>query len=138
MWLTLALGVWLVVSPFVLGYSDINAAIVNNFSVGAVAIILSATALFVRPIGRWAWLLVPVGAWQAIAPLTLEYSEVAAAFANAIVVGVAIVVLAIIGGLTGRTLIAAESMGRGDARPDTPAIRDRSVREDEERRRRAA
>jgi hypothetical protein len=137
MWLTLALGAWLVVSPFVLGYSDINAAIVNNFAVGAVAIILSAIALFVRPIGRWAWLLAPVGAWQAIAPWTLEYSEVAVAFANAITVGVAIAVLAIIGGLKGRTLIVGESMSIGDVRTDADTLRDRSGREDEHRRRAA-
>ncbi|MCL4299135.1 MAG: SPW repeat protein [Anaerolineae bacterium] len=41
-WIIGAAGVWLVVSPFVLGYSTVSAALWNDLIVGAVVIVLAA------------------------------------------------------------------------------------------------
>ncbi len=43
-WISAVLGVWLVVSPFILGYSAMVAAMWNNIIVGAVVIVLAAWA----------------------------------------------------------------------------------------------
>jgi hypothetical protein len=43
-WITTAVGVWQVASPFVLGYSTVTAALWNDIIVGAVVIVLAAWA----------------------------------------------------------------------------------------------
>ncbi|MBE7467696.1 MAG: hypothetical protein DPW09_36245 [Anaerolineae bacterium] len=43
--ITAGVGVWLVVSPFVLGYSTVTAALWNDIIVGAVVIVLAAWAV---------------------------------------------------------------------------------------------
>jgi hypothetical protein len=43
-WVNAAVGVWLVVSPFVLGYAAVVAATWNDILVGAVVIVLAAWA----------------------------------------------------------------------------------------------
>jgi SPW repeat len=52
-WLSLAGGLWLVVSPFVLGFEASNVAAVNAVVVGAFVALLSAWALELdRGLGR--------------------------------------------------------------------------------------
>lgn len=41
------LGVWLVISPFILGYREITSLSVNNVVVGAIVAILGLVAAFV-------------------------------------------------------------------------------------------
>jgi hypothetical protein len=43
-WVSMAVGVWLVVSPFILGYVAVAAALWNDIIVGAVVIVLAAWA----------------------------------------------------------------------------------------------
>jgi hypothetical protein len=43
-WVNAVVGVWLVVSPFALGYSAVAAAVWNDIIVGAVVIVLAAWA----------------------------------------------------------------------------------------------
>lgn len=45
-WINVILGVWLVVSPFALGYSDTVTAMWNNIIVGVVALVLAGWAAF--------------------------------------------------------------------------------------------
>ena len=41
------LGIWLIISPFVLGYREITSMSINNIIVGAVVVILGLVVAFV-------------------------------------------------------------------------------------------
>lgn len=85
-----ALGVWLLASPAVLAYG----APASNVSwiVGPIAASFAFIAAF--EIGRpLRWLNVPLGAALVVAPAALDYD--AAAFANSVAVGLALVALAL-------------------------------------------
>jgi SPW repeat len=43
-WINAALGAWLIVSPFILGFSAISAALWNQLGVGLVVLVLAAWA----------------------------------------------------------------------------------------------
>ncbi|MBE3583818.1 MAG: SPW repeat protein [Limnochordaceae bacterium] len=40
-WINVLLGVWLIVSPFILGYRDVPAALWNGIIVGVIVAVLS-------------------------------------------------------------------------------------------------
>lgn len=44
-WINLLLGVWLILAPFVLGYSDTNKALWSDLIVGVVIVILAIATL---------------------------------------------------------------------------------------------
>jgi hypothetical protein len=53
-WVNLALGVWLVISPWLVGFSDLVAAMWNAVIVGAVVAVLALWALGTdKDIGGW-------------------------------------------------------------------------------------
>jgi hypothetical protein len=91
-WAILVLGLWLLISPFLLGYASADAAAWNAYAVGAAVVILAATSLWVPSFGmdeEWANLM--LGLWLVAAPFVLGFigSEPLAAW-NQIVVGVLI------------------------------------------------
>lgn len=43
-WLAILSGIWLIIAPFVLGYSHVGAAVSNDIICGVLAIIVTATA----------------------------------------------------------------------------------------------
>lgn len=45
-WTNMVLGAWMIVAPFVLGYSDVNAAQTNSIIVGAVIMALGAFSAY--------------------------------------------------------------------------------------------
>ena len=47
-WITLILGIWLVVAPFILGYSDNTTVLWNEIIVGALVIIFSLAGTTVK------------------------------------------------------------------------------------------
>jgi len=91
--LSVALGVWLMAAPAVLGYG--GAAATNDRIVGPLAAALSVVALFevTRPLR---WLALPLGLWLLAAPLALEHT--AAATCSDLLTGAALVALAPLGG----------------------------------------
>jgi hypothetical protein len=44
-WLNLAAGLWLVVAPFVVGFSSVHVATANSIAVGSLVAVLAASAL---------------------------------------------------------------------------------------------
>lgn len=84
-------GLWLVAAPFVLAYSDLQAALWNDIVVG----VLVAGIAVVRVSGAYratwlSWTNVVLGVWLIAAPFVLGYSDTTAALWNDIVVGVII------------------------------------------------
>ncbi len=104
------LGLWLIISPFVLKYSHVTGAVPEDVILGLLiaAFSLWMAATYEAPAGP-AWLVVLFGIWVVIAPFVLGYSpQMASAVANDIIVGIVVLVLA---------LVRAVGVGRPTTRP---------------------
>lgn len=93
-------GIWLIIAPWALGYSNIDAAVWNDVLVGIAVVILAGirTATPNRSTGV-SWANVALGVWLIIAPFILQYGAYAmgnagAAFWNDILLGIAVAALA--------------------------------------------
>lgn len=98
--LNIIAGLWLIIAPFALGYSNIDAAMWNDVLVGIAVVILAGirTATPGRYTG-FSWTNVALGVWLIIAPFVLQYGAAAvgnagAAFWNDILLGIAVAALA--------------------------------------------
>lgn len=82
-----ALGLWLIVSPFVLSYSDYaGMAALNSYLIGAGVTLFAAIAL-ARPEMWEEWVNLVLGAWLIIAPIALGFRADTVATANHFIVG---------------------------------------------------
>src|SRR5262245_16026371 len=75
-WVLLALGVWLIVAPFALGYSAIGAAIINDGAFGVLIVGLAAYSMVAprRVAEAFSWLVSAAGLCVAFAPFLLGYA----------------------------------------------------------------
>jgi hypothetical protein len=93
-WLGVALGLWLVVSPWMLGYADASAAATMN------ALFLGSTLIFLEQLNLGAhedleeWMDIVAGVWLVASPLVVGFTNAPAAAINAIAVGTLTVVFA--------------------------------------------
>ncbi len=89
-------GIWVIIAPFVLGYSVVTGvAKTNDVVVGFVVLVLAAIRFFGAYIQAWlSWINALLGLWLIIAPFVLGYSPVQAAMVNDIIMGIIIAVLA--------------------------------------------
>lgn len=90
-WANLALGLWLFVSPWVLGYADLRSAAWNSWTMGVVIAAVSTAALIL--FSPWQeWVNVALGVWLLVAPWVMGFAgaENAAALWNHVVVGLAV------------------------------------------------
>lgn len=86
------LGIWLIISPWILNYFT-GQAKWDQFATG-IAIAVLALIRYAVPRASWAsWLKGLAGIWMIIAPFVLNYSKTAA-FWNEIIVGIVVAVLA--------------------------------------------
>lgn len=90
----LVLGLWMIISPWVLGYQTQAAAQSNAIIVGVPIAILAAIE-FVNVAAWEEWLNFLLGIWLVISPWAVGFSGVAAATSNAVIIGVVVAVLAI-------------------------------------------
>ena len=93
-WTNMALGAWLVVSPYQLGYSLDGPAASNAMGVGAVLVffnLISACRLIEE--GQEIFNII-LGAWLLLSPFSLGFDVLQAAGVNALIVGALIVILA--------------------------------------------
>lgn len=88
------LGVWVLVSPWALGYQETTMAMANAVVVGLALIAAALGAIFV-PRAWEEWTEVGLGAWLVIAPWVLGFSMLYQATLSAVVTGLAIVALAL-------------------------------------------
>ena len=86
------LAVWLVLSPFVLGYAS-GAALWNTLIAGVAMIVLALLRARIRDAGPLWFLNLLPGAWLIMAPFLFEYPRTAM-FWNSVVVGALAVVFA--------------------------------------------
>jgi len=99
-WSNVALGAWLVISPAVLGYGAVRAALWNDLLLGTLVIIAGrAAASGEAPAASWANVL--FGLWLIASPFMLGYGSThhPAAAGNNIVFGLAIAGLGVLSAL---------------------------------------
>lgn len=92
--LILLLGLWLIVSPWVLAYADGSPQMNNSVVSGLIIAVLAAFELY----KTYYWAVVVnllVGIWVAISPWVLRVADQGAVMWNALLVGIAVVVLAL-------------------------------------------
>jgi len=75
-WALLALGVWLIMAPFALGYTAIDAAVINDGAFGVLIVGLAAYSMVAprRVAEAFALLATAAGLWVAFAPFLLGYT----------------------------------------------------------------
>jgi hypothetical protein len=73
-WITLALGVWLFASPWVLGYAGQPAPAWNSWVLGVIVAIVAAVALI--QFAEWEeWVNVILGAWVLVSPWIMGFAQ---------------------------------------------------------------
>ncbi|WP_435100123.1 SPW repeat protein [Arhodomonas sp. AD133] len=90
-WLMLLFGLWMIVSPFVLGSTAIGGAVVWNPVIIGIAVAVFAAAVLARPYMWEEWVNLVLGVWLILAPFVLGFAGMAmAATWNHIIFGVLI------------------------------------------------
>lgn len=95
-WLLVALGTWLIISPFVLSYnSTTNVAAWNSYILGVAVAGFAIGALSVPRVWE-EWVNLVLGIWLIISPYVLQYSDVEPiATRNNLTTGILIAALAV-------------------------------------------
>ena len=92
--LNIIAGIWLFISPFILGFSGMAAA-TNAMIVGAVIAILAIIRVFTPTVtGRLSWLNFVLGIWLVLSPLFVMSAGMMAIW-NSSIVGIVVAILAI-------------------------------------------
>ena len=93
------LGLWLIASPWVLGYAAMTAPAWNAYVVGVIIAVAALAALFAFHVWE-EWVSVAFGTWLVISPWLLGFAGFSTALWNQIVVGVIVAALALWSAMT--------------------------------------
>ncbi|WP_167772989.1 SPW repeat protein [Ramlibacter humi] len=94
-WLTLLLGIWLFVSPWLLGFrAELPNQSWNFFVIGAAFFVFSIAALNMRSLWE-EWVNLALGIWMVVSPWVLRYSGNVSARDDAMAAGIVAVVLTV-------------------------------------------
>lgn len=88
-WVNLVLGIWLFVSPWILGYAGIQGAAWNAYIMGIAIVVFTVFALRI-PKPWEEWVNSAVGLWMVLSPWILGFGGQTAATWNAVLVGLAV------------------------------------------------
>ncbi len=92
-WLNVILGVWLFLSPWILGFSGAGNAAWNAWIIGVAIVVFAAIA--VSTPRQWEEIVnLLLGIWMVISPWVLACAGTRAAEANAIIVGLLVILFA--------------------------------------------
>jgi hypothetical protein len=93
-YVSVLVGIWLMVSPWALGIHGNLAAIGNSVVIGAVMVAFAVVALFIHE--SWEeWSEIVLGLWLMGSPWILEFTGIPIAMQNALLCGGLITVLAL-------------------------------------------
>ena len=90
----LLLGLWLIVSPWALGYAEGTPQMINALASGLVIAVLAAFELY----KTYFWAVVVnllVGVWVVVSPWVLRLADQGSILWNCLIAGIAVVVLAL-------------------------------------------
>ncbi len=86
--LNIILGIWLIISPFILGFAGNSPAQWNNIVVGILVALVALSGL--------SWINALLGIWLIISPFALGFSMNSAALWNNVIIGVLVGLLALV------------------------------------------
>lgn len=92
-WINIVLGIWVIISPFVVQFTRFPAAMWNNVIVGIVIAILAIIRTSVPRQTGWSWVNVILGIWMIISPFALGAMTTAVLWNN-IILGIVIALIA--------------------------------------------
>jgi SPW repeat-containing protein len=92
-WINIVLGIWVIISPFVVQFTRFPAAVWNNVVVGIVIAILAIIRTSVPRQTGWSWVNVILGIWMIISPFALGAMTTAVLWNN-ITLGIVIALIA--------------------------------------------
>lgn len=97
--ITALAGVWVLIAPFVLGYSGTQQAMLNDVIVGLAVLVLAGIRLFGALSQTWlSWLAALLGLWLLVSPFVLGNSGTP--MTNDIIFGIVIIVFGVWSAMT--------------------------------------
>jgi hypothetical protein len=93
-WTSFALGLWLAMSPWILGYSHLEAATANAAFIGLALALGSHFEVSFDELSA-EWFNLAAGVWLLLAPFLLGFGAHAMVMANSVVVGALVAALAV-------------------------------------------
>jgi len=92
-WINIVLGIWVIISPFVVQFTRFPAAMWNNVIVGIVIAILAIIRTSVPGQTGWSWVNVILGIWMIISPFALGAMTTGILWNN-VILGIVIALIA--------------------------------------------
>ena len=92
-WVGIGLGVWLIVSPWMLGFSDQSAAVINALVMGSFLVLEEFLEVVVHEMAE-EWIDLVAGLWLMISPFVLGFATQTVASVNTVAVGLLTVLFA--------------------------------------------
>lgn len=94
-------GLWLIVSPFILGYAGIDAALWNSLIVGVIVVGIALVRGLSDESPHWlSWISVVLGLWLIVAPFVLAFNGLNLQHWNTTLTGIVLASLAAWSALT--------------------------------------
>ncbi len=108
-WLNVICGAWLIIAPWVIGYSAVRAAATEDVVLGIAVVIISLWSLGVAlTMSAPAWITLILGIWVLIAPWVIGYASPAPrAATNDAVLGILIIIFSAVRIASARRLAPA-------------------------------
>ncbi len=86
-WAVIALGAWMLASPWVVGFVDSsNSALINAYAIGVILVLLELAETEGHESAK-DWIDLAAGLWLMVSPTVLRFASVTPACINAITVG---------------------------------------------------
>jgi hypothetical protein len=92
-WINVILGIWVIISPYILEFSRSAPALWNNVATGAATGIIALIRSALPEQSGWSWLNVILGIMLIISPFALGFISMAA-FWNNIILGIIVICIA--------------------------------------------
>ena len=94
-WAVIALGAWMLASPWVVGFVDSsNSALINAYAIGVILVLLELAETEGHESAK-DWIDLAAGLWLMVSPTVLRFASVTPACINAITVGLLTVLVAV-------------------------------------------
>jgi hypothetical protein len=107
-WLTLALAVWLFISPWIIAAPAAGTWAWNAWVIGVLVAISSIIAL--SQVAQWEeWVNLVLGVWLFLSPWILGFTGIASAAEDAFIVGALVVIISIWGIVAARQIVGVPS-----------------------------